>query len=303
MNRTPVCLVTGFLGSGKTTFLKGLAKRYRDRRLVYLINELCTTNVDHRRLGLPGDCSISITGGSLFCRSLVTEFIEMLRAARTFFAGEVEGVIVEVGGIADPRVFGRMLQETQLDRVYRQALHVTLVDPATSGNLFQTLPNIRTQVEAADVVLINKSDLHARARLVEIEANVRRLNAKARLLRTRHGQSKIDIFASSRADPAKGSYASFRDPRFSTCPAHIPAPVNWEKLLEAIEQMRDLLYRVKGFVACSDGWRYVDWAAGVWSVEKTQADKTSELVLIGEGEADERLRRLQQRIEAGTYTA
>ena len=48
--RIPLVLVTGFLGSGKTTFLEQLVHRHRQRRIVYLVNEFSARDVDAARL-------------------------------------------------------------------------------------------------------------------------------------------------------------------------------------------------------------------------------------------------------------
>jgi hypothetical protein len=101
----------------------------------------------------------------------------------------------------------------------------------------------------------------------------------------------------------RGVFAACRDPNFCTSTAHPPGPVKWEELRKALDRFNDVLYRVKGFVLCSDGWRYVDWAAGVWNAEKVDAGGISELVLIARGDTGDRLRRLRQRIEAGTFSA
>jgi len=301
MNLTPVCLVTGFLGSGKTTFLRQLTERYRDRRLVYLVNEFSSTDIDGRRLDLPSDRILSIVGGSIFCQCLVTEFIEVLRAARTFFAGDVEGVVIEASGIADPSVFGRLLEETQLDQVYALALCVTLVDPATLGKVLRTLPNAQAQVESADVVLLNKTDLHTEESLTRAETEIRTLNTHARLIRTRHARAEVDIFAQPVRPAPQGEYATCRDPNFCTSTAHPPGPIVWAKLREALVLLGDVLCRAKGFLLCDDGWRYVDWAAGEWTEEPSASNETSELVLIGHAESAQRLQRLRQRIDAGTF--
>jgi G3E family GTPase len=303
MSRTPVCLVTGFLGSGKTTFLQNLVERYQHRRLVYLVNEFSPADVDGRRLALPSDRVVSIAGGSIFCQCLVTEFIAMLRAARTFFTGEVEGVVIEASGVSDPRVFDRMLKETQLDQVYSSPLRVTLVDPGTFLKLLKTLPNIRAQAEAADIILLNKTDLYRDDEIAMIEAEVRGLNPHAWLLRTKHARAEIDVLSEPPPHEMRGVFAACRDPNFCTSTAHPPGPVKWEELRKALDRFNDVLYRVKGFVLCSDGWRYVDWAAGVWNAEKVDAGGISELVLIARGDTGDRLRRLRQRIEAGTFSA
>ena len=75
----PLALVTGFLGSGKTTYLKQLIDRYHDRKLVWLVNEFSARDVDAAVLGGETADVVSIAGGSIFCRCLATEFIAHLR--------------------------------------------------------------------------------------------------------------------------------------------------------------------------------------------------------------------------------
>ena len=63
MSRIPLSLVTGFLGSGKTTFLKQTARRLANRRIVYLVNEFSALDVDGAVLGEFGPNVVSIPGG------------------------------------------------------------------------------------------------------------------------------------------------------------------------------------------------------------------------------------------------
>ncbi|MCX7010859.1 MAG: hypothetical protein NTY53_27070, partial [Kiritimatiellaeota bacterium] len=101
----PLVLVTGFLGSGKTTFLKQLVSRYHDLKLVWLVNEFSARDVDAAVLGSETSDVLSIAGGSIFCRCLVTEFIASLRDLPARFGtpeSPVEGVVVEASGMANP---------------------------------------------------------------------------------------------------------------------------------------------------------------------------------------------------------
>ena len=103
---TALSLVTGFLGSGKTTYLRRLVNQYRDRRLVFLVNEFSPVDIDGPLLGSVEDDVLSLPGGSIFCTCLVTEFISTLKSIPERFGREapVEGVIIEASGIANPKV-------------------------------------------------------------------------------------------------------------------------------------------------------------------------------------------------------
>ena len=152
----PLALITGFLGSGKTTFLSRLAQRYRGRKVVFLVNEFSAKDVDGSRLARETPDVVSVAGGSIFCQCLVTEFIARLRELPSRFgtpAAPVEAVVVEASGIANPAVAAQMLRESRLDRQYDLTDVVAIVDPGSFGKLLHTLPNIRAQVEGANVIV------------------------------------------------------------------------------------------------------------------------------------------------------
>jgi G3E family GTPase len=158
----PLVLITGFLGSGKTTLLKRIASQEGDLKLVYLVNEFSPEDVDAKLLDGEGVEAVTIAGGSIFCQCRVTDFIQHLETIPERFGTDrapVEGVVVEASGIADPLVIHKMLAETRLDETYDLGAVVTVVDPKSFLKLIHTLPNILTQVEAADRVILNKIDL------------------------------------------------------------------------------------------------------------------------------------------------
>jgi G3E family GTPase len=80
----PICLVTGFLGTGKTTFLKNIVAHNRGRKIVYLINEFSAHDVDGAIVSAENPNVVSIPGGSIFCKCLVTEFIGQLSKLNLF---------------------------------------------------------------------------------------------------------------------------------------------------------------------------------------------------------------------------
>lgn len=295
----PLALVTGFLGSGKTSLLRHVAARQRDRRLVFLVNEFAGIDIDGRLLDLPPDRLVAVPGGSIFCRCLVSDFIRHLRAIAA--RPGVAGVVVEASGVADPRVVARMLAETTLDRAYRLAALVTLVDPGSFDDLLETLPSIRTQVEAASLILINKTDLFDAAQLAATEARARALNPHAALVHAVHGRVDADLLGAAAAPPGPaGEYAPCADPNYGRMTLTPADTIDLAGLRAALAGLGPDLYRLKGFVRATDGRvRYVDAARARVQTAPAPPDARPALVCIFRPAALARVRAALRPFEAG----
>lgn len=279
----PLALVTGFLGSGKTTFLKQLVSRYHGRKLVWLINEFSARDVDAAVLGGEASDVVSIAGGSIFCRCLVTEFIASLRDLPARFGtpeSPVAGVVVEASGMANPAVAATMLREAQLDSVYQFASVTAIVDPGTFLKLLHTLPNIRAQVEAAGQALINKTDLYPATLLEQTERALREINPRLAITRTSYCAAGPDIFAVSPPGTAQGELAACRDPHFESFTVPVPEDLDWNKFRAAVAAAHSDIFRIKGFAQCHGRCVHVDYSSSGWSLEEAAGDIPPELVFI-----------------------
>jgi G3E family GTPase len=279
----PICLVTGFLGTGKTTLLKNIVAQNRDRKIVYLINEFSAHDVDGAIVSVENPNVVSIPGGSIFCHCLVTEFIGQLtkiaaaaketappeaspyllgqdsevgidlRASR--YDGEVEvgrdlrasrydGVVIEASGMANPKVIEQMLVETKLDSDFRLATIISVLDPNSFLKLRHTLPNILAQVEAADVVLINKTDCNPPEKIEETLEVVQGLNPAAERIQTVQCDIELDLFGEHAPRGLQGEYAKCRDPNYATFVTE--QPFDGDRLEAFVLEHANDIYRVKG---------------------------------------------------------
>ncbi|NLF18431.1 MAG: GTP-binding protein, partial [Lentisphaerae bacterium] len=142
----PLCLVTGFLGTGKTSLLKHIVSGRPGAKLVYLVNEFSPEDVDGAvLLDTQYPDVVRLPGGSIFCKCLVTQFISHLNAIPQRFP-EAEGVIIEASGMANPKVIESMLEETGLDKGYSLDGIITVVERRSFTALRHTLPNILAQI-------------------------------------------------------------------------------------------------------------------------------------------------------------
>lgn len=300
----PLSLITGFLGSGKTSLLRHVAGTNRDRRLVYVVNECGEIDIDGRLLRLDHHRLVRIPGGSIFCRCLAGEFVDRLTTIPRQWSGAgaaIEGVLVEASGTADPRVIRQMLRETGLDRIYDLRMIVAVVDPASFLKLIHTLPNMIAQIEAATMVVVNKTDLYDEATLEQTEEAIRHIKAQALIVRTQYGRINADVLAAVPSQPLEGRYAPCKDPHYAVTTVPLSTPVDITRLSAELDGIRNDVYRVKGFVPSSTGWFYVDLSAGRLTILPAEASDAASLVFIAPPQAQAMVDRIVDAIDSGTY--
>lgn len=277
----PICLVTGFLGTGKTTFLKNIVAQNRDRKIVYLINEFSAHDVDGAVVSAENPNVVSIPGGSIFCKCLITEFIGQLKKVAEHWPDAI-GVVIEASGMANPKVMEQMLAETGLDKLYRLATVVSVIDPNSFLKLRHTLPNIISQIEASDVVLINKTDRNAPEKIAEADTLVREINPAAERIQTVRCEVEIDLFAEHAPRGLQGEYAKCRDPNYATFVTD--QPFNGTTLAALVLAHADDIYRVKGTLS----GEFFDYStAGV--IRTPKPGVVSKLAWIVKGGAEEKI--------------
>lgn len=285
----PICLITGFLGTGKTTLLKRIVEGNRDKKWIYLVNEFSALDVDGAMVSEDHPDVVSIPGGSIFCKCLVTEFIGQMTRIHEQHA-DAEGVVIEASGMADPRVVSDMLKETGLGAYFELDNIVSIVEPRSFLRLVHTLPNIIHQVEAADLVLLNKCDLYDEEKLAETETAVRNIKPGAHLRRCAHGKADFPVFGGSVPhESLHGEYAKCRDPRYSAFSIELTEAVNPVDFLAIIDENEEAVYRVKGYMPTGDGAVYFDYSKAGISLTATEGREAYGLAWICTGVDAERI--------------
>jgi len=302
-NLIPLCLVVGFLGSGKTTFLKRIVRHYPDMQLAFIVNEFSSLDADGIAMQREHDKVFCLPGGSVFCRCLAGQFIQTLKELPHLLdMPHCDGVVVEASGIADPGVAPQMMREEGLDAIYRLSRIVAIVDPGNIGNLVEQLPNTRSQLQSADVILINKTDIYSEETLEEANAFIRTVNSTAAIEKTVFCQITLDLFGGKSCSNTLGTYAAGADPNFVTATAQTHAPVDVDRFLRAINTLQRELYRAKGFLKTETGAVYLDWTPSSHSCfELPGHNGPFGFSLIGPSNKAPAINALASRLQSGSF--
>jgi G3E family GTPase len=253
-HRIPVTVVTGFLGAGKTTLVKGLLETPEGRNTAVVVNELGAIGIDDVLLRSSADETVLLGSGCLCCnvRSDLQLALRRLVAERAQAkVPHFTRVVIETSGLADP---GPILRTFATDRALGEEFHVEAViavaDAVNGLRSLDEFAEARAQVILADRIALTKTDLASADQLI---GRLRALNPRAEIVTAHHGA--LDPACLLGAPPVS-------DRQFLAEAAHSDgiasfvlqesAPLAWEpfsRFMETLTALRggDLL-RVKGLL-------------------------------------------------------
>jgi G3E family GTPase len=191
--KIPISLLTGFLGSGKTTVLNYLLQQPAMANVMVIINEFGEIGLDHELVESATDDLVLLQSGCLCC-TIRGDLIETLRSlflkrSRAKIP-QFDRVVIETTGLADPAPIlqaimtdGLVMSRFQLDGV------ISTVDAvAGSATLDRHIEAIR-QAAVADRILLTKTDMVSEGECRSVETRLRALNPAAPIQRVSGGRA------------------------------------------------------------------------------------------------------------------
>jgi G3E family GTPase len=190
--RIPVSVVTGFLGSGKTTLINRLLKKPEMNRVAVIVNEFGEIAIDNDLVEASSEQMKLLDSGCLCCAvrgDLEETLRELFVQRRNGQVIDFERVVIETTGLADPApVMQTLMTDTMLQAQYRLDCVVTLVDAVNGIGQLDTLKEPVKQAALADRIVITKTDLVDEAQVQALIARLRGLNLAVPMKRALNGE-------------------------------------------------------------------------------------------------------------------
>jgi G3E family GTPase len=242
----PVVLVAGFLGAGKTTVVNHLLAHAGGKRIAAVVNDFGAINIDAELITGAADGVVSLSNGCICC-SLEGD---LLRTLATLLRRDPrpELIVIETSGVADPAEIVRNLMDPVIWREAPLETVLCVVDATISPAMLDDAL-LRSQVRAADVVALSKTDLADTANCEQMREAIRALRPGAVLVDAPHGEVPAALlFPSVDRAPAPREPGPRRPAtdRFETLSWTSENPVALARFQQAIGRLAPKLARAKG---------------------------------------------------------
>ncbi|MGV8085441.1 MAG: CobW family GTP-binding protein [Candidatus Bilamarchaeum sp.] len=271
--KIPLTIITGYLGAGKTTLLRNISKENK-MKIAILMNEFGEIAIDSKVVKGKNIQMTELAGGCVCC-SLSGEFEAAI--AEIIEAVNPQWIVVETTGVAEPASLAYDVVEN-IESVKLDAI-ITVVD-LDSMLRFPNLGHTgREQIELADMIILNKTDLIGQDDIEKIEENIKNINNRAHLIRAKNCEIDLNVVFGLDRQRAVVTHKSHKV-EYDYFDYSTKETVNHKKFLEFLDRIPKTIYRSKGFVVTEKGSFLMNYVAGRYTIEQMES-KITELVFIG----------------------
>ena len=248
MQKIPFHIISGFLGSGKTTFLEKIIKNYSEKyKLGIIQNEFAPANIDGAILknSEKNFDLLEINNGSVFCVCLMGDFARSLEKFISEYHPDI--LIIEASGLSDTTSISEVLSSGALGEKLFLAANWCIVDAPNYLKTGLMKQRVNQQIRMADEVIINKIDL-APDKTEILKNEIKKINPYSTIRET--------TFCNIEFEPTKTGESKFyfdlpepmNRPEINSMVIKTGRKPSRESLENFLKEWASKSYRIKGFV-------------------------------------------------------
>lgn len=282
---TPVYVISGFLGSGKTTLINTILDTSPvDKKIMVLVNEFGSISIDRKIIKVDPDNVVDLSGGCICC-GLFLELVSSLRFALDKLFADI--ILIESTGLAVPGEIARQALSPAFEGKIEFGGIITVVD--ASSILTLQYPIIKDQLKTANVIILNKIDLVDSNTLDRVRKMIRSMVLPdSRLIETSFCKVQYNDIISQRYNDS-WIIEYVRTPQkkidttagFATVSFVRHRPLNRDKLFDLYGRLGNKIIRSKGFILTDSGKMELQFSNNVISLSAIQQPiQRTELILI-----------------------
>ncbi|MFT9600077.1 CobW family GTP-binding protein [Mesobacillus sp.] len=252
MKKAEVYILSGFLGTGKTTLLKQilLHEKNSGRNIAVMMNELGRVSIDSDAVDT--DIPLKELLGGCICCTIQDKLESQLQGL--LFDHDLDAIYIETTGAAHPvEVLDAVLSPLFADKLAIKGI-ITTVDGQQWLNRQSLDPHVHQllleQVKHADLIIVNKSDLLNESEQAKISMDIQGLNTQAKCILSTYSKVPIKLLEGlAYTGKAKSAGAHVQaDLRLSTFVHQFQGAVSQKDFEDFLRSLPDSIYRIKGYV-------------------------------------------------------
>ena len=255
VRRMKIIMITGFLGSGKTTLMQNILCEYgKSMKAGVIVNDFGKENIDAKLLGEEGIALSELSNGSIFCACIKDKFVDSLIEMSH---RDLEYLFIEASGLADPSNMGTILEgiKNETGGSLQMQGSVCITDAQTFLNIYNLLPAVERQITHADIVIVNKRSMVGAETIEKIHEIIKEKNTEAAIYDTDF--CKVDmqhaIFELTNHKKEAEETTNAVSNRALTLVVKGDTPVQPEVLEDLLRSVMPSAYRIKGFAQTTEG--------------------------------------------------
>jgi G3E family GTPase len=272
MKKIPLTIITGFLGSGKTTLINRILKENKGLKIALIVNEFGDVALESQFIEKTDEEIVEMSNGCMCCvvRKDIVDTVENLLEKRP----DVDYIIVEASGLSDPKPIAETFAMTLTDRIRLDAI-LCVVDALNIEKNFENYEIASDQILFADMVLVSKTAMMSPARYQEIRFFIKKLNPFMRVIPIDDSLSlemilDVQKFDYSKVEELQGNLEHHHEhDEHCSDPTHhhhhehhhekidevfikIQEPLDMNKFSDFIKNLPEAVVRAKGFLYSLD---------------------------------------------------